>query len=71
MEMQEALLATEKFNKASTNDRDTSRWPLWDLWVDGAREMWTSRSNEVAGQLVPKGTVKLAAPNLHKCCSLF
>lgn len=35
MGVQEALTATEKFNKASTNDRDTSRWPLWDLWVDG------------------------------------
>lgn len=52
--MQEALTATEKFNKVSTNDWDTSIWPLWDLWVDGAWEIWTSRSSEATRQLVPK-----------------
>lgn len=50
---QEVPIATEKFNKASTDERDTSRWLLWDLQGDGAREI---RSLKVAGELVPKGT---------------
>lgn len=34
-------IASEKFNKASTDDWDTSRW-LLHLQGDGAREMWKS-----------------------------
>lgn len=50
---QEVPIATKKFNKASIDDQDTSRWLLWDLQGDGAREI---RSSKVAGELVPKGT---------------
>lgn len=69
--MQEALTATEKFNKVSTNDWENSIWPLWDLWVDGAWEIWTSRSSEATDSSQKEA---FAAPDkccFYKCCPLF